>query len=69
MITLWKISFKEKDWKRASLFSTYFLWCDETAQDYKVPLQRHFSRDLLNGTYVANFMNQVEVAFTRTHLC
>lgn len=55
--------------KSQCFFFTYFLWCDETAQHYKAPLQRDFSRDLLNCTYVANFMNEVEVAFTRMQLC
>jgi len=55
--------------KSQCFFFTYFLWCDETAQHYKTPLQRDFSRGLLNCTYVANFTNEAEVAFTRMHLC
>lgn len=54
--------------KSQCFFFTSFLWCDKTAQHYKASLQRDFSRDLLNCTYVAKFMNQVEVAFTRMHL-
>lgn len=42
---------------------------DETVQYHEASLWRDFSRDLLNGTYVLKFMNQVEVTFTRMHLC